>query len=73
MKRYKETNVNGDYGGDADAAGQQLSPQGISLRDYFAAAALTGLITAAPANVPTRQIVEASYRYADLMISVREK
>jgi hypothetical protein len=40
---------------------------GMTLRDYFAAAALTGLI----ARVPADRVVALSYEAADAMIAAR--
>ena len=49
---------------------------GMSLRDYFAAQALAGIL-ANPAGVTdeftTKDIVSAAYRYADLMLAEREQ
>lgn len=45
--------------------------QGMSLRDYFAAAALQGLLTANPPLSP-RAIVDVAYKYADLMMEARD-
>ena len=41
--------------------------QGMSLHDYFAAAALQGLLTANPPLSP-HAIVDVAYKYADLMM-----
>lgn len=43
---------------------------GMSLRDYFAAAALTALLTN---TISTVSAVAASYRIADTMLAEREK
>lgn len=46
---------------------------GMTLRDYFAAAALQGLL-ADPANGnPYRSNVESAYIYADTMLAERER
>jgi len=44
---------------------------GMSLRDYFAAAALTGLVAEFGVSAEGRAM--RSYEYADAMIKVREK
>jgi len=41
--------------------------QGMSLRDYFAAAALQGILATNPDYFPS-QIVDAAYEYADMMM-----
>ena len=41
--------------------------QGMSLRDYFAAAALQGILSTNPDYFP-KQIVDAAYEYADMMM-----
>lgn len=43
---------------------------GISLRDYFAAHAMQGLMDAA---MPMPEIADEAYRMADLMLKAREK
>ena len=45
--------------------------QGMSLRDYFAAAALQGILTANPPLSP-HAIVDVAYKYADLMMEARD-
>ena len=44
--------------------------QGISLRDYFAAKAMQGLMDAPMSNA---EIADEAYQMADLMIKAREK
>ena len=41
--------------------------QGMSLRDYFAAAALQGILATKPTLNPS-EIVAAAYEYADIMM-----
>lgn len=41
--------------------------QGMSLRDYFAAAALQGILATNPPLFP-KDIVTAAYEYADMMM-----
>ena len=41
--------------------------QGMSLRDYFAAAALQGILSTKPTLNPS-EIVTAAYEYADMMM-----
>jgi hypothetical protein len=45
---------------------------GMTLRDYFAAAALTGIISAGAGTTIDRD-VRVSYKYADEMLKQREK
>ena len=59
--------------------GESRTCDGMSLRDYFAAAALTGLCVNEK-NYPGmdrpnkyQQVVENAYVYADLMLKEREK
>lgn len=44
------------------------SYNGMSLRDYFAASALTGLI----AHVPADRVAQISYEVADAMLAARK-
>ena len=46
---------------------------GMELRDYFAAAALTGLITKFGGEAMKEQYAEWSYNMADAMLKEREK
>lgn len=48
------------------------STEGISLRDYFAAAALQGLLAGAP-NYHETKASKAAYAHADAMLAAREK
>ena len=41
--------------------------QGMTLRDFFAAAALQGILATNPDRFPS-QIVDAAYEYADMMM-----
>ena len=50
-------------------SGTQSAHVALTLRDYFAAAALTGLVSVSTAM---GEIVELSYRYADRMLERRE-
>lgn len=43
---------------------------GITMRDYFAAAALPGIIASRGAS-SVHQIAESAYRYADAMLKAR--
>jgi hypothetical protein len=53
------------------------SPNGMSLRDYFAAAALQGLIAhiigVENANGSALKYAECAYKYADAMIAARKE
>jgi CubicO group peptidase (beta-lactamase class C family) len=44
---------------------------GMSMRDYFAAAALSGLMSRPPGNMTEENAAKEAYRYADAMIQVR--
>ena len=44
---------------------------GLSLRDYFAAAALTGMLADSESVGSNQEIGEAAYRVADAMLKVR--
>lgn len=56
-----------DTGGPAFPLRSVNTKNGMSLRDYFAAAALTGLV----AHVPISQVSEKAFRVADLMLAAR--
>jgi hypothetical protein len=43
----------------------------MSMRDYFAAAALSGLMSRPPGNMTEENAAKEAYRYADAMIQVR--
>lgn len=46
--------------------------EGMTLRDYFAAAALQGIL-ANPTEVSSATVVKASYEYADAMLAARKE
>ena len=46
---------------------------GMNLRDYFAAAALQGLLAGRQARYPVDEAVRISYQYADEMLRERSK
>ena len=46
---------------------------GMTLRDYFAAAALTGIAAADNPRTSYKDDAEGAYQYADAMIAAREK
>jgi hypothetical protein len=49
------------------------NPQGMSLRDYFAAKAMTGLLTAEiVGEYSNEHVAEISYMIADAMLKARE-
>lgn len=59
-----------DTGGPAFPAGTAF--QGMTLRDYFAAKAMQGIISAWNTGIPPGQLTsEAAYQYADAMIKAR--
>ena len=47
--------------------------QGMTLRDYFAAAALTGLISTGNYGLLTSQCSAVAYNYADAMLAARKE
>jgi hypothetical protein len=49
-----------------------LHEQGMDLRDYFAAKALTGLLTEASVDYKDDAIAELAYNLADAMMKARE-
>lgn len=57
---------------DANYREGDYGTMGMSLRDYFAAAALQGIIAAYPqANVP--DAAATAFQYADALLAAREK
>jgi hypothetical protein len=50
----------------------QVQMQGMTLRDYFAGKALSGLL-ASEVNAPMGSFVSRAYRLADLMLEERDK
>jgi len=46
---------------------------GMTLRDYFAAAALTGILAAPDSEKRDSYATEAAWRYADAMLKAREQ
>ena len=48
-----------------------MPESGMTLRDYFAAAALTGLMEASGA-MHDKEIAEWAYKFADAMLTARE-
>ena len=46
---------------------------GMTLRDYFAAAALQGMLTDSCIQGSDSQFAESAYSYADAMLKAREK
>jgi hypothetical protein len=66
---FPHTNPN--YDGNWD---KRTHIEGMSLRDYFAAKALAGLLADPNVNTPiTASISAACYRYADAMLEARKK
>jgi hypothetical protein len=55
--------------------GQGVYWEGMTLRDYFAAAALQGMVasTVSSAVFPISIIAEMAYQYADAMLAQRDK
>jgi len=51
----------------------QYGSNGMTLRDYFAAAALTGILANPDGGGPYDSEAEYAWRYADAMLAAREK
>ena len=68
-----------DTGGPAFPAeingprGSKLITPGMTLRDYFAAAALQGMLADYTRDSSTHDFAQYAYRYADAMIAERNK
>ena len=63
-----------DTGGPAfpaPAGVSHITEQGMSLRDYFAAAAMQGLL-ASEVNAPLNVFAEKAYALADVMLGARK-
>lgn len=62
-------------GGPAFADGGSTSATGVSVRDYFATAALQGMLSSAPmtdrANVDKAKWTQGAYLWADAMLAAR--
>jgi hypothetical protein len=50
----------------------QYAQTGMTLRDYFAAKALQGILTDAEIAMGISEIAELAYKYADAMMKARE-
>jgi hypothetical protein len=46
---------------------------GISARDYFAAAAMTGMLSTCNGEASARLVASGAYEYADAMLAARER
>ena len=57
---------------DANHAHFKVGQQGMSLRDYFAAQAMNGIIAEANPSNATDWVAVESYAIADAMLSARE-
>jgi hypothetical protein len=58
----------------APAGVSHITEQGMTLRDYFAAKAMTGLLTAElVGEYSNEHVAEISYRIADAMMKAREE
>ena len=58
----------------APAGVSHITDQGMTLRDYFAAKAMTGLLTAElVGEYSNEHVAEISYRIADAMMKARSK
>jgi hypothetical protein len=57
----------------APAGVSHITEQGMTLRDYFAAKAMTGLLTAEiVGEYSNEHVAEIAYRIADAMLKARE-
>jgi hypothetical protein len=61
------------YGYEGEYLGLEEDQQGMSLRDYFAGQALTGLIANPTNGGDGKELVYLAYRIADAMLEEREK
>jgi hypothetical protein len=50
-----------------------MSLNGMSLRDYFAAKAMQGLVSDPDLVIDSAQVAQLAYVYADAMLQAREK
>jgi len=66
-----------DDGGTAFPYGQknftERYSEGLSMRDYFAAAALTGILANTNSDPQMKRVCEGAYFLADLMIAARKE
>jgi hypothetical protein len=59
---------------DADGEGGFMTFPGMTLRDYFAAAAMQGMLADPEAGrVALKSLAEEAYLYADAMLAARER
>lgn len=67
--------TNRNDGGPAHpvTAGHEVYATGLSVRDYFAAAALTGLLASGPLPRTHDEIAADAHKYADAMLAERAK
>jgi hypothetical protein len=57
-----------------DRSGQISDTQmGLSLRDYFAAAALTGILSTCKGEASATLVASGAYGFADAMLAARER
>ena len=62
-----------NYSYDQESEKEYLPKEGMSLRDYFAAKAMTGLLTAEiVGEYSNEHVAEIAYRIADAMLKARE-
>jgi hypothetical protein len=59
-------------GDPRDGGGYEPAQEGMTLRDYFAAAALQGLIASGPHDISLREYSLESYQHADAMLAARQ-
>ena len=52
--------------------GDELKPEGMTLRDYLAAQALVGILSGEESNFRMSENVKEAYKYASLMMLARE-
>ena len=59
---------------DADGEGGFMTFPGMTLRDYFAAAALQGILSTCNKKEASASLVtDGAYRFADAMLAARER
>jgi uncharacterized protein YqkB len=74
LKKFEDADRPDEWEVHYETEGDGAEWSGMSLRDYFAAAALTGLIACPDIRfVSTREYAEAAYNYATRMIAERQK
>ena len=55
-----------------DGAGRYEQADGISIRDYFAAAAMQAILSTCTKEASASLVTDGAYRFADAMLAARE-